>query len=807
MRRQFRLGAAVLLLVSLAVPAQAVPASARPTAAAPLTPAESATHEVKLPTGDVVKVSAARTGTRDAAGGGPLVTDIRAAKRKNGAPGFFTSERGENVYVVPEDALPGLTDMEPYNVTRLARGERAPRGPAPSGQAKIQDDAATLDLRVKAVDRFGRAARGVVGVIDVDDGSVVDYRFLPGDPAKPCTDRGSSCLRLPPGDYSVMGFVYTMPIWRNGTDTGPELHRSLVGDPELTLTEDAEFVLDARKATEVKVITPDHRTKANRGSLSHLMYQRASAAGPDLSQGFMLAGDQMQERVFLQPTRQVRTGTFEAYTRWRLEAPAITLSTRGARLDPDYYRPTYFSDVSAEFPRLDGRARLRLADAGDGRPEDLAGRDLRGKLALIRRSDDISVAEQSNAAAKAGAKMVAIYNDRPGLNTEASPGSRLIAPTVHLPHEQGRRLLDLLDDRPVTIDAKGIIDSPYLYELVLPEKGRIRSDLRHVARTRELARVRADYYALPGGDSVIETMRSHLRPWESIARSYMKPFFNAPRTRDEYLSPDPETRWHAALTAPESPYNVQWPRPKTPYMLMDETEWRPYSPGERTHISWLKQPVAPGVYPMLPTARDGDVIRFVHKGFADAGGNAGDAGTSPFPNGLSTDFRAYRDGELIMRAHDLPYGLVAVPPEEGEFRIEHEVENKALWARLSTRTRAVWTFRSQRTSGPVALPLPLVGVDAPVDGRNRLRGRDLTLTPRHQQGAAKIPFRAMTVAASFDDGATWQDVQVRRSHDGSYRARLPRPPHGAGTVSLRTHVEDVQANSLSQEIIRALALG
>lgn len=602
-----------------------------------------------------------------------------------------------------------------------------------------------------------------------------------------------------------MGFVYTMPIWRNGTDTGTELHRSIVGDPELTLTEDAEFVLDARRATEVKVITPDHRTKPNRGSLSHLMYQRAPAAGPDLSQGFMLAGDQMEERVFLQPTRRVRTGTFEAYTRWRLEAPAITLSTRGARLDPDYYRPSYFSDVSAEFPRLDGRARLRLADAGGGSPRDLAGRDLRGKLALIRRSGDRSVAEQSNAAAKAGARLVAIYNDRPGLNTEASPGSRLIAPTVHLPHEQGRRLLDLLDDRPVTVDARGIIDSPYLYELVLPENGRIRSDQRHVVRSRHLARVRADYYALPGQDSVIETSRAHLRPWESVARSYMRPFFKAPRTRDEYLSPDPGTRWHAALTAPESPYNVQWPRPKTPYMLMDETDWRPYSPGERRHISWLRQPVAPGLYPLLPTARDGDVIRLVHKGFADAGGNAGDAGTSPFPDGLSADFRVYRDGELIAQTHDLPFGAIAVPPEEGAFRIEHEVENNALWARLSTRTRAVWTFRSQRSSGPVVLPLPLVGVDAPVDGHNRLRGRDLTLTPRHQQGAAKIPFRAVTLAVSYDDGATWHDARVGRNHDGSYRARL-RPPHGAGTVSLRTHVEDAQGNSLIQEVIRALAL-
>ncbi|MFI0486204.1 PA domain-containing protein [Actinomadura sp. 9N215] len=798
MRNHSRLGAVVLLLVGLAVPAQAVPASARAAPArSELAPVEPAAREVRLPTGDLVKVSAARG---DDGGGGPLVTDIQAAARKGGQPAFLTTERGENVYVVPEDALPGLTDMEPYNVTRLARGGQAPRGrvKVPAG--------ATLDLRVRAVDRFGRPARGIVGVLDVDDGGVVEYRFLPGDSAKPCTEQGSSCIRLPPGTYSVMGFVYTMPIWRGSTDRGTELHRSLVGDPELTLTQDGEFVLDARKATEVKVVTPDHQTKANRGSLSHVMWRRAPASGPDFSQGFLISGQQMQERVFLQPTRRVRTGTFEAYTRWRLEAPAITLGTRGVRLDPDYYRPTYFSDVSAEFPRLDGRARLRLADAGAGRPEDLAGRDLRGKLALIRRSDELTVAQQSNAAAKAGARLVAVYNDRPGLDTDTAYGSRLMVPTVHLPHEQGRRLLDLLDERPVTVDARGIIDSPYLYELVLPEKGQIRSDLRHVARSRHLARVRADYYALPGQDFVIETMRTHRRPWESVARATMTPFFKAPRSRVEYLSPDPETRWHAALTAPESPYNVQWPRPKTPYMLLDETQWKSYSPGERRHIGWLKQPVAPGVYPLFPSSRDGDVVRLVHKGFADAGGNAGDAATTPYPDGLSTDFRVYRDGRLITQTHDAPYGSITVPPEEAVYRIEHEVGNDAVWARLSTRTRAVWTFRSRRSAEPVVLPLPLIGVDAPVDEHNRLRGRTLTLTPHHQRGAAEIPFRAVTLAASYDEGATWHDVRVRGNHDGSYRALLRPPRRGAETVSLRTHAEDVQDNALTQEIVRAMAL-
>ncbi|MBO2449907.1 hypothetical protein J4573_22585 [Actinomadura barringtoniae] len=753
---------------------------------------------VTLPTGDKVTVASGADGTQ--------VSEVQAAPRKNGAPpAFLTTGRAGNLYVVPEDSLAGLTDMEAFNVTRLARGEKAPR----SARTATEDPGAgAVDLHVKAIDRFGRPARGIVRVFDVQNGTLDAGRMLPGDPAKPCGDRTSSCVSVPPGTYSVMGFVYTMPLSQDGTADGTPLNRSIVGDPEVTITKDTEIVLDARKAKEVTVSTPDHETKANTGGLSHIKWYRAPAHGTGVWQGFLVGGHQMEERAYMQPTRPVRTGSFEAYTRWRLEAPAITLRARGhgnVRLDAGYYSPEFFSDVSAEFPRFDGKASLSLVDAGDGSAQGLAGRDLRGKLALIRRSDQIPVAQQANAAAAAGARIVAVYNDTPGLYTDAEYGTRLNVPTVHLPHEQGVGLLKLLAKGRVTIDARGVTASPYLYDLIFPEKGRIPSDLHYTVRDRRLAQIQAGYHGQPGVDLTAQTMRFHLRPWEDVALATMHPLIGAPRARTEYVTPDPDTRWDSAMIAPESPYNHQWPRPDTPRMVLDapHTDVRP---GGRTEMDWLKAPVAPGLNPKSPTYREGDVIALRTKGFTDAAGNSADAYTSMFANGLSTDFRVYRDDQLIAQTRYLPRGQVAVPAEDAAFRIEQDVDNSAAWAKLSTRTKAVWTFRSARPAEDrrAVLPLPLIGVDAPLDLQNRLRGRTVTLTAGHQQGSPQIPSRTMTLAVSYDDGATWRDVQVRKGHGDSYTARLD-PPKGAEAVSLRAHVEDTQGNTFSEEIIRALA--
>lgn len=751
--------------LGLAAPAAAEtapPAALRAAAPAAALRAAAGAYDVTLPTGDAVRV----------AGGAATV-----APAPGRAPAFSVRHSGGDLYVVPDDRL--TDDPERYNVTALH--ER--RGPAPAASAAPAEDLVTV--RVRSIARDGRPGPGTVGFVNVEDASLGNaHRPLPGSAAGACTDESwndSNCIRLRPGTYSVMGVVKTMPSWAPATGSEKPLNYSLVGDPEIEITRDTEIVLDARKAVEVTVRTPDHATRPNLGAISHLMWTRGPARGAAVDEGVYLnTGATLEQRVFMQPTRKVRTGTFEAYTRWRLEAPDITMKFRGRSLEPSYYPPGYFSDTSDQFPRLDGTAAMRVAD-GDAR-----NADLRGALALVERKDGVPVAEQADRAAKAGARMVAVYNDKPGVNDEPGGyGVQLRVPTVRLSREEG---LALLRERHATVTAKGVADSPYQYDLVLPETGQIPRDLDHVVRTRDLARVDNAYH----GSGAMTFARYGKRPWEEFAIAYSNPVTGTPRTRAEYVSADPKTQWSAMAITPEQPYNHAFPGPETPHLVLAETRWSAYEPRDRDAHSWGRAPLAGGLNALAPVTRTGDQIR-LHVGMVDAARNFSDAYSSSFADGFATDFRVYRNGELVAQTPHRANGTLTTTPDDAEFRVEYDFANKSPWAKLSTRTRTSWTFRSAHTSDATVLPLLQVRYEAALDVHNRTRSRTLRLAVARQDGSA-ARLRRLSLQASFDDGATWTDVPLR---DGVARLR------GTRAVSLRVGAEDVRGGAVTQEIVRA----
>lgn len=756
--------AAALALGALGLAAPAAPAAAETGPAAALRAAAGA-FDVDLPTGDAVRVA---DGT----------ATVAAAPGR--ATAFSVRHSGGDLYVVPDDRL--TDDPERYNVTALHEG----RGPAPAAAPAPAED--LVSVRVRSIARDGRPGPGTVGFVNVEDAALGNaHRPLPGSAEGPCTDErwnDSNCIRLRPGTYSVMGVVKTMPSWAPATGPGKPLNYSLVGYPEIDITEDTEIVLDARKAEEVTVRTPDHETGPNLGAISHLMWTRGPANGPAVDEGvYMNAGATLEQRVFLQPTRKVRTGTFEVYTRWRLEAPAVTMRARGRSLHPSYYPAGYFSDTSDQFPRLDGTARMRVADG------DSPGARLRGALALVERKDGVSVAEQSNRAAKVGARMVAVYNDEPGVNDDPGGyGVRLQVPTVRLSREEG---LALLRQRHATVTAKGVAHSPYQYDLVLPETGRIPRDLGHVVRTRDLARVDGAYH----GGGAMSFARYGKRPWEEFAIAYSSPVTGTPRTRAEYVSADPKTQWSAMAITPEQPYNNAFPGPETPHLVLGETKWSAYEPRDRDAHSWGRAPLAGGVNALAPVTRTGDQIR-LHVGLVDAARNFSDAYSSSFPDGFTTDFRVYRNGELVAQTPHRANGTLTTTPDDAEYRVEYDFANNAPWARLSTRTATSWTFRSAHTSAVTALPLLQVEYGADLDVRNRTRSRTLRLAVRHQDGSA-ARLKRLSLQTSFDDGATWTDVPLR---DGAARLR------GTGAVSLRVTAEDARGGAVTQEVVRAYEL-
>ncbi|WP_378784053.1 S8 family serine peptidase [Nonomuraea fastidiosa] len=665
-----------------------------------------------------------------------------------------------------------------------------------------------VELRVRGIARDGRPGRGGFTVLNLDEGTLVG-RVLPGDPSEPCTDAkygSGTCLLVKPGTYSVLGHIFTMPAAQDSTGTGTPLHESLLGDPEMKITKDTEVVLDARKAVEVKVETPDHETKRNPGAAAALMWYRAGEQGTALRGGTtILPGGQVEERLFVQPTRKVTKGTFVVATRWRLTAPEITFSTPGLKLDPQYVDPVQFSDLATEYPRLDGTRVLLAVDAGRGTPAEIKARNLRGRLAVIRRTDGVPVATQANAAAAAGAAMVAVYSDKPGPDaTTGGSGVKLNVPTVRLTHEEGLKLVERARLLPVPVVAKGVVASPYVYDLYLREKGKVPDRLTYKVRAKSLARIETAYHSQLADDVIINEARFVFEPWDTVSYSANHPMAKTPRVRTDYVTPDPEVRWNTSAITPERPYSNTFPHPDTPHVAVASPEFRPYKAGERVSHTVFKQPMMPGFNPRNPTRREGDRLRLTPQGFVDAQGNFGEAYTSQFEHGLKTDFRLYQGDTLLWQTNYLPSGSGDLPPEKATYRITYDVANEAVWAKLAVRARGEWTFTSEHTDGTTIVPLLLASFDAPVDLKNRAGSRKLALTLRNQEGAEQNAVKDVSLEVSYDDGRTWTQARLRAKGDRRYETTLGRSP--SGFVSLRLRASDVRGNSVTQEVIRAYAL-
>lgn len=104
-------------------------------------------------------------------------------------------------------------------------------------------------------------------------------------------------------------------------------------------------------------------------------------------------------------------------------------------------QPALSLTVRALYGSGSGTVRGRMVDVGLGRRDDLAGVNLRGAIALLRRGE-IPFGEKVRNVARAGAAGAVIYNNAPGLFT-GSLGDEATIPAVSLSNADGRRLAQL----------------------------------------------------------------------------------------------------------------------------------------------------------------------------------------------------------------------------------------------------------------------------------------------------------------------------------------------------------------------------
>jgi hypothetical protein len=244
-----------------------------------------------------------------------------------------------------------------------------------------------------------------------------------------------------------------------------------------------------------------------------------------------------------------------------------------------------------------------------------------------------------------------------------------------------------------------------------------------------------------------------------------------------------------------------------------------YRPGDTYRVSWNKAPSHPTqnwVLPGCSLCRSENVPVF-------AMWTRGDSDPTHYGSGRTwTSTSLWRDGTQVFDPVDFLVERPAV------YRIEQVGESdEGPEHTLAVRTRTAWTFVSRAPTrleiedcGEVvpsanvcaALPLILLGYDVPLDLLNRApAGRAIELevrTSRSVDYRGPGDIAGMRVKVSYDDGATWQSVDVRRSGNGEFDVRVvhPRLDRTNGFVSLQVSVWDHRGNRTDQTIERAYAL-
>jgi subtilisin family serine protease len=629
-----------------------------------------------------------------------------------------------------------------------------------------------FNLTVEGLARDGRPAGGIswVDVIDAVDTTALNER-------QGFTD-GAATFRVPPGTYSVMGMLFT---YDEPHVFAEEV--AVVGDPELVVDADTTITLDAALATEATVTAKD---PTETRSLLIGTYRAGASLGS--AENLLLAGSPI-DRAFAAPTDPVTMGDFGLRIKPTLMAPELTVSLSRPKRTLD----TRYAFGSARF---DGTARLPLVYVGLGAASDYEGLDVAGKAVLISRGEFTFAEKVANAEA-AGAAFAIIHNNVPGLLLIGLAGSSI--PVVATSLTEGLELQALLAQGARTLDLKGVAVSPYVYDAMIAERGRIaETHTLHLTRSNT-AQIAAEYRGHVDGWLAGEA--HHAYPaWSGFSFEGVRNL-TTPFARTEYVSTGDSRWWH-----------LGWASMDNEHIFLGSLQdlIRTYPGATRRSDAWFGQPQRPNVRKAVevgdggtPVVRTGNTLSFSIPPFTDDQGRYGFA-DSRTDTGA---FRLYEDDALIATG-DGAFGSVEVSGDPATYRAEHDVTRTAPFWALSTETHTAWTFASSAPPEGVTESVPLLVVDYELGGLDELnrarRGAySVGLSIQRQQGAPPAAIAGVEAWASFDDGASWASVRVVK-RGGSWTALVQNP--SAGYVSLRVRAADVDGSVVDQTIIRAYGI-
>ncbi|MFD6742303.1 S8 family serine peptidase [Streptomyces anthocyanicus] len=586
-------------------------------------------------------------------------------------------------------------------------------------------------------------------------------------------DSGTLKLRLEPGTYSLSSFLDV-----RGSHGADSLGLGFLAAPEVVVDRDREITLDGR---ELREIGADVGRRTETRQL--LMEYDRGANGSDLFGAVQVP--LTYDSVFAAPTKKVAQGDFEYRTVWRLGKPL--LEVKG--IDE--------ATVQSGGTLTEGRTRLPLVDVGavgagpfpDG---------VRGKAVLARLTEGTEPAALAQAAQDAGVKALFVTDDAPGRlmswwGTDDNADRPLQIATVSA--ADARRL-----HRAGRVDMTGTRNTPYVYDLSEGHEGAVPDrDLTYEPGHRDLAVLRTRYHAAEpssGGE-----FRYSLTDTFPIGLGFRERL-DYPVERTEYVSTGPGQLWHETVTSAGE-------------ALEERGGLSRYRGGSRAELNWFK----PVWHPYLGTGlgwgqqRAGNRLQFNAPGWGDSGpDHTGFGDVWSEGSGMSQTTSVYLDGEPVDQGPSSAAYVWDAPADEHTYRLVTDTALDAARWPLATKGHAEWTFRSAATPDDRWTFLPLINLSFDVDtdlaGKVRA-GKKLRvgLDAAYVAGAPDTgKLGGGKLEASYDGGTTWHQVRLRGGDgEASWYGTLS-VPRDAEHVSLRASARDDRGGSVTQEIVRAVAV-
>ncbi|WP_328902867.1 S8 family serine peptidase [Streptomyces sp. NBC_00441] len=593
--------------------------------------------------------------------------------------------------------------------------------------------------------------------------------------------------QLPEGEYALQALVTTYDTSRI------PLAVDTFAEPELTVDGDRTVRIDARQAHELTARVDGERNPLERAALG-VTARRTLDDGATAAIGIANGvSDRSTRYGAIASHTAARHGTFDLTAEHRLRDPLVQGTWKAGRttnrldlLTPDLGK------------RFTGDRRLTAVDVGTGTEADYAGRDLTGKLAVVRANGWLvpllATAAQHHAAA------VLAIRPAEGATLVQDDGDSTV-PAVAVSHEQGAELLAALAKGPVPVTLDGRADSRFTYTAPFHATGAIPTHTALTVRTDWFTRLVNTFHA-DGDARIADDVLTVWHPWEK-ATFRIGARHLAPGTRTDYVyAADSQYAQTVRASDLTDTYLEEYPAT--------------HRARETVNRAWGAAPM----HPTLPRRISCALCR------SDLGASFllapyGDGDPAHYGMGASTSTFTYR-----RNGQQVPAAQLFVP-EEAEYRIDQSVVRRTnALETLGTRTDTTYTFRSTAPQpgattpgcadvyGPdhpcAVLPVILLGYDLGVGGDNTARAgrafpvRLSTLRPDGYRGPRVT---GMRVEASYDDGATWTDsVQPHVRPDGSATAVLHHPRTGAEHVTLRVTAWDDAGSRTQQTVVRAYAL-